>query len=276
MRDVKNREVQNLEVMKHQKLIFKALEYYRKLKAKYPEISLIESDEGITIGFNDLTFYLKTVEDFYILSEVFYGNDYGLISSDECVIFDIGMNIGLTSLFYARKDFVKKIYSYEPVTETFNQGHYNFSLNEKYSHKINCFNFGLGSSDKMENFYFHPEAKGNCGSRGLKSPSLRSLENNLTEIQVEIKEICKEWKPLIEINKNYKKFIKIDCEGGEYEIIEKLDRENYLQFFDGLFIEWHDNGSLILENILLKNNFSMISQYLTPISGIIYAFRKSK
>ena len=124
--------------MQHQKLIFKGLEYFRKLKARYTEISVAEKDDGIIIGFNDLKFYLKTVEDFHILSEVFYGSDYGLISADECVIFDIGMNIGLTSLFFARKDFVKKIYSYEPVTETFLQGQYNFSLNEKYNHKIDC------------------------------------------------------------------------------------------------------------------------------------------
>lgn len=267
--------MQVLKIMKHEKLIFKGLEYFRKLKAKYKDISVNESGEGIIIGFNDLKFYLKTVEDFHILAEVFYSSDYGLISSDESVIFDIGMNIGLTSLFFARKDFVKKVYSYEPVTETFNQGQYNFSLNKEYSHKINCFNFGLGSSDKKEKFYFHPEAKGNCGSRGLKSPGLRSLENHLTEITVEIKEICQEFKPLIEINKTFKKFIKIDCEGSEYEILDQLDKEQYLKFFDGLMIEWHDNSSLILEDILLKNNFLMISQYLTPISGLIYAFRKT-
>jgi FkbM family methyltransferase len=270
-----NQKVQNAEVSKHQKLIFKGLEYFRKLKARYQNVSLNESDEGIIIGFDNLRFYLKTVEDFYILTEVFYESEYGLISSDECVIFDIGMNIGLTSLFFARKDFVKKIYSYEPVTETFNQGQYNFSLNKEYSHKISCFNFGLGCADKKETFYFHPEAKGNCGIRGLKSPGLKSL-NNLTRVPVEIKEICKELKPLIETNKNYKKIIKIDCEGGEYEILEKLDQEKYLKFFDGLIIEWHDHGSLSLENILLKNNFLMISTHQTPISGLIYAFRKSK
>ena len=260
------------EDFNHQKLIFKGLKYYRKLKARYKDISIDEIDEGIIVGFNDLRFYLKTVEDFYILAEVFYESDYGLISADECVIFDVGMNIGLTSLFFARKNFVKKIYSYEPVTETFDQGQYNFSLNKEYSHKIHCFNFGLGSSDKEEEFFFHPEAKGNCGSRGLNSPGLRSIDN-LTKIRVEIKDICKALRPLIETNQNYKKFIKIDCEGGEYEIIEKLDKEQYLKFFDGLIIEWHDNGSSVLENILLKNNFLIISKYETPISGIIYAFK---
>jgi len=267
--------IKNVEIekdVKSQKLIFKGLQYYRKLKARYTNISKDESDDGLIIGFHDLRFYLKTVEDFYILSEVFYESDYGLISADKCVIFDIGMNIGLTSLYFARKDFVKKIYSYEPVTETFKQGLYNFSLNKKYSHKINSFNFGLGSCDKEGEFYFHPEAKGNCGSRGLNSPSLRSIDN-ITKVPVEIKEICKEIKPLIETNRDYKRFIKIDCEGGEYEILEKLDQENYLKFFDGLIIEWHDHGSLILENILLKNNFLLISKYQTPISGFIYAFK---
>lgn len=270
-----DQRIQKKDVSKHQKLIFKGLEYFRKLKARYVDVSLKETDEGILIGFNDLTFYLKTVEDFHILTEVFYDGDYDLNTTDDCVVFDIGMNIGLASLFFARKNFVKKIYSFEPVAETFEQGQYNLSLNQKYSHKIQSFNFGLGSENKTETFYFHPETKGNCGNRGLKSPSLKNLEN-LIPISVEIKEICRELQPLLESNENYKKFIKLDCEGGEYEILAKLDEGNCLKFFDGLIIEWHDNGSEILENILLKNGLLMISKYATPISGLIYAFKLNK
>ncbi|MBX7174810.1 MAG: FkbM family methyltransferase [Pyrinomonadaceae bacterium] len=270
-----DQKIQNKDVSKHQKLIFKGLEYFRKLKAKYVDVSLKETDEGILVGFNDLTFHLKTLEDFHILTEVFYDGDYDLKTTDECVVFDVGMNIGLASLFFARKDFVKKIYSYEPVPETFEQGQYNFALNQKYSHKIHSFNFGLGSENKMETFYFHPEAKGNCGSRGLKSPSLKNLDN-LIPISVEIREICRELQPLLESDKNYKKFIKLDCEGGEYEILTKLDEGNCLKFFEGVIIEWHDLGSEILENILLKNGFLIISRFITPISGLIYAFKLNK
>jgi hypothetical protein len=68
--------------------------------------------------------------------------------------------------------------------------------------------------------------------------------------------------------------LKIDCEGAEYEIIQKLSDTNLLADIDILLIEWHDKGAKMLEDILIANDFRIISRHLTSITGMIYAFKK--
>jgi signal transduction histidine kinase len=79
---------------------------------------------------------------------------------------------------------------------------------------------------------------------------------------------------LIEKYTDKKIFFKIDCEGAEYEIIERLSEQKIFDFIDYLVIEWHDKGSTSIEKILLENNFNVISRNLGTISGIIYAIKK--
>ena len=177
----------------------------------------------------------------------------------------------LVLFFFGIKKNVAKIYSFEPVVTTYKQAIYNVGLNKDFSSKIEAFNIGLGATTRVEKVLYNPQAKGNCGIR-LES-SLVIDKNNSKEIEINIQDVNTILPELFAKHTNQKKVLKIDCEGAEYKILQKLSDSHLLTQVDVLLIEWHDKGSGILENILLENNFRVVSRYLTSISGMIYAFK---
>jgi len=252
-------------------LVFNSAGYLFEIKKYFPELTLESHKEGVLAHFKDLRLYIESSEEFFIVKEVFVEKDYNLVSNESFVVFDIGMNIGISSLFFALNKNVEQIYSFEPVVTTYNQAVYNLELNPAYSNKIKAFNFGLGGFSRVEKVLYNSQAKGNCGIR-LES-SLVIDKANAKEIEINIKNITEVLPDLMDKHPRQKKVLKIDCEGAEYEIVQKLSDTNVLADIDILLIEWHDKGAKILEDLLVANDFRVISRHLTSITGMIYAFK---
>jgi len=69
--------------------------------------------------------------------------------------------------------------------------------------------------------------------------------------------------------------LKIDCEGSEYEILERLNDTGLLPRFDVIMIEWHIKGTAPLRKILHDNNFDILSMGEHNMNiGMMYAFKK--
>lgn len=253
-------------------LVYKSASDLIAIKKRFPDLTLENHKEGVLARFNDLKLYVETPEEFFILKEVFIEKDYNLLSNEKFVVFDIGMNIGISSLFFGLKTNVEKIYSFEPIEATYLQAVYNLEQNKVYSNKIEAFNFGLGGFTRVEKVLYNSQAKGNCGIR--LDLSLVIDKENAEEIEMNIKNISEVLPDLIAKHSGQKIVLKIDCEGAEYEMLQKLSDTNLLEDIDILLIEWHDKGATILENILIENNFGLISRHLTSITGMIYAFKQ--
>lgn len=252
-------------------LVFKSASDLIVIKKHFPELTLENHKNGVLASFKGLKLYIETPEEFFILKEVFVEKDYNLLSNESIVVFDIGMNIGISSLFFGLQKNVEKIYSFEPVVNTYEQAVYNVSLNDNLSPKIEAFNVGLGANTRIEKVLYNPQAKGNCGIR--LEASLVIDKDNAKEIEINIQDISIVLPDLFAKHAQQKIVLKIDCEGAEYEILQKLDESRILTQIDVLLIEWHDRGSETLEKILIENNFRVVSRYLTSISGMIYAFK---
>jgi FkbM family methyltransferase len=252
-------------------LVFKSASDVLVIKKYFPDLTLENHKNGVLASFKGLKLYIETPEEFFILKEVFVEKDYNLLSNESSVVFDIGMNIGISSLFFGLQKNVEKIYSFEPVVNTYEQAVYNVSLNENLSPKIEAFNVGLGATSRVEKVLYNPQAKGNCGIR--LEASLVIDKDNAKEIEINIQDISIVLPHLFAKHTQQKIVLKIDCEGAEYEILQKLDESRILTQIDVLLIEWHDRGSETLENTLIANDFRVISRHLTSISGMIYAFK---
>lgn len=205
--------------------------YLRKLGAiEDPFIlNLKKRDFKFLINYNRL--------DHIVLEEFYLREDYKEVSFDKFdILVDIGAHIGAVSLGVSNS--CSKIYSVEANPRTFRLLKMNVLLNQQRE-KIKCINKAVTGKDKDEIHF------------SLNSSSLRSsvcIEENEGYIKVDtisLKEI---------ISSVYKKssekaLLKLDCEGSEFSIIQSAN-ERTLQFFDVIFLEWHQT----VENFqLLKN-----------------------
>ena len=260
------------DVKKQLPLLIKAFVFVQNMEQKYQDLQISDYKEGVLVAFDGLKIYVESYEEFFILDEVFIQKDYNFITSDRVIIIDIGANIGTSCLFFSKMSNVQKIYAFEPVTETFEQATLNLELNKEISKIAKLNNFGLGKNDRDEVFLFDRNVKGNTGVRGVMSSSFKS--ENVVETKVTIKNAAEQINAIIAANPEYKIVVKMDCEGGEYEIFESLSESRVITKIDYLMMEWHDKGSQSLEKVLLDSGFFCFSQRLAINSGMIYAIKK--
>ena len=260
-------------VEKNIDLLYRARVYVKKINQFYPDLKIKNHLEGFVFSFSDVAIFVESPEEIFIISEVFVEFDYNFSSTQNCIVIDIGANIGISSLFFSRLKCVEKIYSFEPVPETYQQAKNNLSLNESINKVVQLNNFGLGKNNRSEVFIFNKEMKGNTGVRGLLSPSYAANSNNFIEVEVSIRDVSEVFSQICNENKGKKVVVKMDCEGAEYEIFENLSNSNVLSTIDVFMIEWHDKGALEIEKALQNANFNCFSRNLGPKSGMIYAYK---
>ncbi|APS38795.1 methyltransferase, FkbM family [Salegentibacter agarivorans] len=273
----KNREqeirgkLEKFEVEIHKNLLLYSYKYINLLANKFPDLSITDAENSLKVCFEDLTFYIESQEEFLILKEIFIDEEYKFIIKEKCVLIDIGANIGIASMYFSQFDYIQRIYAFEPVRDTYDLARKNFKENNIT--KIAEFNnYGLGAEDREENFLYNKSVKGNSGIRGKLSPSHTNRES--PEIRkVQIKDVDKVLNPIIKDNRDYKIVIKMDCEGAEYEIMNRLSSNSLLNHIDIIILEWHDFKAEPLEDVLRENNFTVFSRNLDSISGIISAVK---
>ena len=225
----------------------------------------------IKVLFNSIELEVNTLEEAFILKELLNDNDYYFHLDKNIVLIDIGMNVGFTSLYLANKDEVKHVYSYEPVEETYKMAKANLNFNPEIASKIKAYNFGLGSEDCKRKFIYSKEYKGSVGVRGLKSWNIRQAKDTKI-IEVEIRNASTVLEEIIQRHNDHFFVCKIDCEGGEYEIVNNLFSSNLIQNIGMFIIEYHDVGPDVLQDVFFKKGFITIIKKTAPHLGIIYAF----
>lgn len=186
--------------------------------------------------------------DRFIINEIRLHKEYnprGFEIKEKDRVVDIGAHIGIFSVMAARSARKGRVYSFEPGKE-------NFSILEK-NMKIN----------KLGNLILENKAVNGTG-RDLKffiSQTRNKGQNSkyrLDESQKEVKVKAVSFKNLInkigEID-----FLKLDCEGGEYEILESLSKKEF-EKIKKISMEYHnyeDKKGEDIAEILKKNGFKI-------------------
>lgn len=256
---------------------FNLFEITRLARNKYLKGVYSENNNTIiNLDYRDsqLKLICNTLDNLLIVNELFTDEIYEFNFNKRLVCIDIGMNVGYSSLLFSTRNDIEKIYAYEPFKGTFDNALNNFKLNSLIANKINPINEGW--SDKTGFFEFQNYEDGSVGA----STSFTSELNNFGKIgkivQVKLIDAANELKKIKQQNPDFGIFVKMDCEGSEYEIFERLEEEKLVDSVDGYLIEWHYKGAKPITEILDKYNFSYYSTGRpdSPFIGFIYAFKK--
>lgn len=156
---------------------------------------------------------------------------------DNSVVIDIGAHIGAFSIFVAKKTRNVLIYSYEPCPENFDFLQTNIKLNN-LENNIKPFKLGIwGRAGKYRLF---------IDNNYMQLATMYPKKNWKNKKMIGIE--CVTLKDIFVNNKiNRCSFLKIDCEGAEYDILYNTPKE-YLRKVEMISIELHRKD----ENIQLK------------------------
>lgn len=184
-----------------------------------PTIIRKDNISGIQMQFEDFTSSGTVSFVFNELKDDYYGLEQINLSEKDIVI-DIGANVGMFSI-YVKKKFNCKVISFEPIPINFEHFKRNIILN------------GLSLTD----FELHNSAitkkEGDSIRIGISehnSGGASIFDENINGFYCPTETLDKY------ISKNCK-YLKIDCEGGEYEIIPSI-LEN-INIFKYIGIEYH-------------------------------------
>lgn len=227
-------------------------------------------DNGFKIEIDEINFYINSWEEMFILNEIFIENIYNIELNENFSFIDIGMNVGFTSLFFANKKNCINVFSFEPFKKTYDLALKNLSIN-KFSSKINAFDYGLGFPERVLEVEYNENFKGSMGINGLAEYIEDGSQKELAQLYIkDVSNVIEKYKH----NFSDKKIVKIDCEGSEYEIFDQLDKNNQITTFDYYLIEWHIKEPKQITDILLKYNYKIISfNESADDIGMIYAFK---
>jgi len=227
-------------------------------------------DSELYFEFKGMEVCITSGSELFIIREIFIDHCYHFVLTEDAkaIVIDVGMNVGLASLYFASRPDVDKVYSFEPFCPTFNTGLKNFRLNHLISEKIfpECFGLGIHSEIRQVKYKFE-----NKGINTSLVDSDRIDSSHFERIVLEpavtiIGNICSN-------HTNQQVVIKIDTEGAEYAIFESLMQIALPENIKVIMVEWHINGPEIIEKFLVRQGFKLLSLSLTKITGIVYAFR---
>lgn len=221
-------------------------------------------DQSIISTIGNITIKEKYPTDFDIVVEVFVNNAYHVnLLLKNVVVIDVGMNIGAVSLYFAGKEWVDKVYGFEPFQDTFQQALENFALNDdSIKRKIHPVNAAL--SDKEGDIEV-PVATENTGWRTILTKS-----TDMRKEKISCKTAADAIGEIIDENKDKKIILKVDTEGSEFAIFDSLKKTDLLQCIDAVLLEYHRNPKEITD-LLSANNFKY---FLTGQEiGMIYAVK---
>jgi FkbM family methyltransferase len=185
---------------------------------------------GFNFKFEDFTH--SCVRD-GICSEIF--NDTYKINKipfkEGDIVFDIGANIGMVSIFLAKKFPFLKIYSFEALPENYESLLNNIKLNE--IHNIKAYNVAVYKDSCKMKFIMRPDNTGGGTMNSLK----KELDDHFIH-DIECKSLDQ---ILNELCIDKIKFMKIDCEGSEYDIFYNSKQINKIEYLSS---EFHVNQNL--------------------------------
>jgi len=161
---------------------------------------------------------------FVAILDIFFNEIYKHdIMYESPIIFDIGANIGLATLYFKFKHPNAKIYAFEPIPETVNILKKNTLVNNLKNVYVNP--VAVGKEGELLFSY------GGAGDTGASIQNEKDTKNIIKLKSISLSNFIKE------NNIEHIDLLKIDIEGGEIEVLS--DIRDTFDKIDTIIMEWH-------------------------------------
>jgi FkbM family methyltransferase len=247
--------------------------------------------------------YQTKAEADYFYEDIFQNRVYlkhGITLRDRAIIFDVGANIGMFSLFAAQNCNNPTIYCFEPAPPLFEI----LRLNTTF-YKVNAklFNFGISNETKTATFTFYPNSSGMSSFYADKEEEKEVLKaimvNQLQQGMAGMEQVMEHADELLEERFKAQPFtcqlktlaeaigennihridlLKIDVQKSELDVLQGL-KENDWQKIQQIVIEVHDveGRREQITNLLKNQGYRVVSEQEDLYEGSnihnIYAIR---
>lgn len=224
---------------------------------------------------------LENVDDFLTVYDVYASGHYNRLESAALpgsVVWDIGANIGVTSLIFAQNPNVSHIYAYEPMPHTFACAMRSLRANPSLAAKITLENLGVGGSNGELEVKYTKKAKAAIGVSEIP-PRLKMLyrikPEDMETITIQLADAAEVLRGIRERHPGAPILLKLDAEGAEYGIIDRLVETGDIREIANAAIEWHlTPGEDYVVSKLRAAGFQTEAKVLEPgCMGMIDAWR---
>lgn len=229
--------------------------YFRKIKSDY---TILEMRNGIKVNLRTDSTDLMVFVNVWLVEEY---KKQGFEIKDDDTIIDIGAHIGLFALYASQFCKSGKIFCFEPIKENFNILTVNVELNKITN--IIAFNKAVSAENKTVTIYLNEDQS----AHSIHHTSSKKIQVESISLQ-----------DIFDLNSIEQcNFMKMDCEGEEYQIMAALPDSHYAKIRK-ICMEYH------LSNVKPKSLDEMISRLAklsfkttkadaTRTMGILYALR---
>ena len=249
-----------IQIFLRSRKIFKNWYIYPKIyfKLTKKEFAVFETKLGQKISIRVNSTDLMALTHVWLIEE-YERENFSIESND--VIIDIGAHIGLFTIYASQFSKNGEIYSFEPMKDNFELLNKNIISNNLK--KVKIFNLAVSNSNSTVTLFINNDESGHS--------MFSESSENITVKSISLMKIFDD--------NNIKKcnLLKIDCEGAEYEIIEKLPSA-YFKMIEKIIIEYHmvDTHPELLEKlkkVLESHNFKLETKALFTDIGFLYAIK---
>ena len=215
-----------------------------------------------------ITAEMANHESLLCMEEIFDFHPYAFAGLNDCLVLDVGMNIGLSSLYFASQPHNHKVWAFELIGATAAVARRNISNNGFAVDKVIIHHAGVAAQSGTIRLKL--TGAGDVGA----CMQLETTEGPADEVELlaaaSLVEDAALQYPELSI------VLKLECEGAEYEIMEALEQAGQLKKITALMIEWHLKGPEPIVGLLSRNGFVTFDTAITALqpTGFIYAINR--
>lgn len=250
--------------------VLRAMPAFLALKAAGAEFAFLENGRVLQVRIGDARFETETFHLIYVLQEVFAEEIYGISHPEPMVVWDVGANIGAAAIYFSSV-YGWLVEAYELFPATAEEARRNISLSG-VSDLVRLHAVGLGAESRQMRLPYSEAYRETNGLFGNLANEPRGPD---TEVEVEVLGAAAAFESVRARADGRPIYLKLDCEGAEYEILDRLETVGALREIAAMAVEVHaipgqDPSALV--GRLVASGFTVHGpRRLTGIAGMLHA-----